>query len=451
MAHRYLATGIVASDAVATAYAEVDAALRALLSGKRVIKSSAVTPPVQAAQAANGPRAASPEPASPGDAASPKLPRDFGSQLRATTDGHLFTDDAVAHPPRLSLKAAAAAVAKLGIASSAKFDTPRGYAAAFVTALNGYRANARELAERLRATTATAAAAKPTKSSAAATSDADADVDEQAPDAFAAFLEDPSRRVAGVFSSSTLDNAPGGAKDDPRSMLKWIEHALPQAPISYEPRQIRQLLHKADEVLQAVETTHAEAEWFTVARDVNVPPALLVDLVVATFVYTVDGRGCDCATLGDCRQLRLREEGTTRSHRSRPPKPPKGLGRNGTHWAVMNWALRVTGEDRSKETAEETANINAALALCAPLQRRLSQALSILPKIRRIVFRGIGVAVGTKYKLNTVVQFSAFTSTSAQGSAAMAFMNRDASGTFFIIRTLEATPIEQFSFYPEQR
>ena len=200
-----------------------------------------------------------------------------------------------------------------------------------------------------------------------------------------------------------------------------------------------------------METTHAEAEWFTVARDVNVPPALLVDLVVATFVYTVDGRGCDCASLGDCRQLKLREEGTTRSHRTRPPKPPKGLGWNGTHWAVMNWALRVTGEDRSKETAEETANINAALALCAPLQRRLSQALSILPKIRRIVFRGIGVAVGTKYKLNTVVQFSAFTSTSAQGSAAMAFMNRDASGTFFIIRTLEATPIEQFSFYPEQR
>jgi hypothetical protein len=73
-----------------------------------------------------------------------------------------------------------------------------------------------------------------------------------------------------------------------------------------------------------------------------------------------------------------------------------------------------------------------------------------LPHDRRVVFRGVPVALAKKFRLDSQIVFPPFTSTSLVGREALAFMNSNRPGTFFLLHTWSGSVISHASWYPEQ-
>eukprot|EP01063_Lacrimia_lanifica_P034098 TRINITY_DN6228_c0_g1_i2.p1 TRINITY_DN6228_c0_g1~~TRINITY_DN6228_c0_g1_i2.p1 ORF type:complete len:1554 (+),score=479.95 TRINITY_DN6228_c0_g1_i2:38-4699(+) len=238
------------------------------------------------------------------------------------------------------------------------------------------------------------------------------------------------------------------------SMLSFMMGlGAPDSVTQYGPARLMQLLLKCIAMLESVKPkVTPEAEWVRNAAAQGVGAADLVDRVIAAFIYSVDGKECRCTSLAACKKQQLLDSAINRKHRVGVPRPADtaALGWDGTHWAVMNWAFRVNGDDAALNALKEGSKklVKRAVGFFAPLAAALNDAVAICPSRPRIVFRGLSVAVAQKYKLGTPVRFDAFTSTSLVGSEAMSFMK--GTGPSFVISSHSGGLIADFSHYPEQ-
>ena len=199
--------------------------------------------------------------------------------------------------------------------------------------------------------------------------------------------------------------------------------------------------------------------WVASLQLAKVSPVDAAEFVYASFIYTVDGKACDCTDQQACDAKRDEEKKgdgeKKKSHIKKLEGIPHGgeenqaWGYNRAIWAVFNWAARVVNTPGTEPKIRE---------LCLrPIKsfkiwwELMDQALNFLPSERGVVFRGVGLALADSYTANTKVPFAPFTSTSFAGVEALNYTKRGASwGTFFNLRTASSARIDFASFYPEQ-
>eukprot|EP00760_Papus_ankaliazontas_P015872 PhM_4_TR16740/c0_g1_i1/m.79251 len=205
-----------------------------------------------------------------------------------------------------------------------------------------------------------------------------------------------------------------------------------------------------------------DAQWLQAFHKADLNPDYVVTLLLAIFLYTVDVKHCKCENLEACEKQQredsvkyeaaLAEDPDAKkiSHLESLPQPlHKGShGWNSQPWAVVNWCLRVGFH--SPESFEVQQRSRRTLEIYQFLVEAWEEALFFLPKRRAVVFRGISIQVASKYSLGFRVVFPAFTSTSLVGKEAQNFMNKNGSGTFFIIHVHTASMVQAMSWFPEE-
>ena len=183
-----------------------------------------------------------------------------------------------------------------------------------------------------------------------------------------------------------------------------------------------------------------------------ISPKFVPEGTIALVIYTADLKLCDCQDLASCEALQYNEKVTMSPPHQKTNPTPKNVeahGYNSDLWAVTNWCNRVGYDAATQPMVKEAAL--ATLALLVDYEDTLDVMLYVLPSEPALVFRGIPVDAAASFRPDSKIIFSACTSTSSSGSEALKFMDQAKAGTFFMLRVLEAKPVEFCSWYPEER
>eukprot|EP00759_Apiculatamorpha_spiralis_P056813 PhF_6_TR8308/c0_g1_i2/m.12848 len=190
-----------------------------------------------------------------------------------------------------------------------------------------------------------------------------------------------------------------------------------------------------------------ESKWIFSFHHHKLKPEYAATLVLALFLYTVDLKAdCGCTTLDMCESKQGND-----LHKITDlamPGDKAAFGWKSQPWAVVNWCVRVGMFSPEPEAVRKKCL--EGLNVFEFLMEKWEEGLYFLPKHRSVVFRGVNIPVAAKYKLGYNVVFPAFTSTSLVGVEAQNFMNKNGSGTFFIIHVHGASMIQAFSWFPEE-